>query len=76
MNQQQLVSLVSVIAIKNNIVISNVKSNTDVKVYSVDGKLVKALEINADINFNLHPGIWIVKIKDNDGEKSIKVVSN
>lgn len=75
-NQQQLVSLVSVLAIKNNIIISKVKSNTEVKVYSVEGKLIKAIEINADTNFNLQPGIWIVKIKDNEGEKSFKVITN
>lgn len=69
-------SNVNVIAYRNNVVISNVKSNTTINIYSLEGKLVKSFDINSDTNFSIKNGLWIVQIKDCDGEKSFKIVTN
>jgi len=68
-------SSVAVSASNNNVVLTQVKSNTEVKVYSVEGRLIKVFETNCDTHFNLDAGIWIVNIKDNEGMKSIKVIT-
>jgi pectin methylesterase-like acyl-CoA thioesterase len=74
-NQFQPTTSVNIIAYKDNVSISNVKSNTIVNVYSIDGRLVKSFDINSDINFNLNAGIWIVRVKNVEGEKSIKLIT-
>lgn len=71
----QALSSVNVYAYKNNIVVSNVKSNTKVAVYSINGSLVKSFETNTDTNFNLSTGIWIVSVKDEVGQKSVKLMT-
>lgn len=68
-------SSVNVYAYKNNIVVSNVKSNTKVFVYGLNGSLVKSIETISDTNFNLNGGIWIVLVKDADGQKSVKLMT-
>lgn len=68
-------SSVNVYAYKNNIVVSNVKSNTQVFVYGLNGSLVKSFETKADTNFNLNGGIYIVLVKDSDGQKSVKLMT-
>ncbi len=65
---------VNAYAIKDSIVISNVKSNTKVFVFGLNGALVKSLEIAADTTFNFVPGVWIVVLKDKDGQKAVKVL--
>lgn len=71
----QATSSVNVYAYKNNLVVSNVKSNTTVFVYSINGSLVKSFETNSDTNFNLNKGIWIILVKDADGQKSVKLMT-
>jgi len=68
-------SSVNVYAYKNNVEVSNVKSNTKVFVYSLTGSLVKSFETSSDTNFNLNGGIWIVLVKDADGQKSVKLMT-
>ena len=68
-------SSVKVIAYKNTVVVSNVKSNTSITIYSIDGKLLKSFETNSDTNFNLPSGIWIITIKAEDGQKSVKLIT-
>lgn len=68
-------SAVNVYAYKNNIVVSNVKSTTKVFVYGLNGSLVKSFETNSDTNFNLNGGVWIVLVKDADGQKSVKLMT-
>ncbi|TRX22145.1 hypothetical protein [Flavobacterium franklandianum] len=68
-------SSVNVYAYKNNIVVSNVKSNTKVFVYGLNGSLVKSFETNSDANFNLNAGIWIVVVKATDGQKTVKLMT-
>jgi exo-poly-alpha-galacturonosidase len=71
----QAYSAVNVYAFKNNIVVSNVKSNTQVFVYGLNGSMVKSIETNSDTNFNLNEGIWIVLVKDAEGQKSVKLMT-
>jgi exo-poly-alpha-galacturonosidase len=74
-NKYQTNSSVNAYAYKNNIVVANVKSNTKVFVYGMNGALVKSFEINADTNFDLRAGVWIVVLKSTDGQKSVKLMT-
>jgi exo-poly-alpha-galacturonosidase len=67
---------VNVQAFKNNVVVSNITSNTKVTVYSINGSVVKTFETNTDTNFNLGVGFWIVTVKDADGQKAFKIIAN
>ncbi len=58
----------------NRIYVSNVKSNTQVDVFSMNGSLVKSLKTENDTNFDLKTGAYIVNAKSADGEKSVKVI--
>lgn len=71
----QATSSVNVYGYKNNIVVSNVKSNTKVTVYSLSGSLVKSFTTDTDTNFNSIGGVWIVVIKAADGQKSVKLMT-
>ena len=71
----QATSSVNVYAYKNNIVVSNVKSNTKVFVYGLNGALIKSIDTNADAHINLTAGIWIVVVKAADGQKSVKLMT-
>jgi exo-poly-alpha-galacturonosidase len=68
-------SSVNVYANKNNVTISNVKSNTKVFVYGLNGALVKSFTTDTDTNFDLKAGIWIVVVKAVDGQKSVKLIT-
>jgi len=55
--------------------LSNVKSATQVDVYSIDGALVKSLKTDVDTSFELStPGIYIVKATSEEGSKTAKVI--
>lgn len=55
--------------------LSNVKSATQVDVYSTDGALVKSLKTDIDTSFELStPGIYIVKATSEEGSKTVKVI--
>jgi pectin methylesterase-like acyl-CoA thioesterase len=69
-------SAVNVIGYKNRIVISNVKSETAVAVYSITGAKVKTFKTSQDIDFESQNGVWIVVIKAEDGQKSVKVITH
>jgi exo-poly-alpha-galacturonosidase len=71
----QAESSVNVFAFKDNVVVSNIKSNTTVSVYSINGALVKSFKTDVDTNFNLNKGIWIVLVKAADGQKSVKLMT-
>lgn len=65
---------VSVKAYHGKIFVSNVKSKTQINVYNLAGALIKSLQVKNDTNFNLIDGFWIVKVQDNDGQKTIKLI--
>ena len=70
------VSAVNVVAYKNRIAISNVKSETAVAIYTITGSKVKTFKTAQDIDFEFQTGVWIVVIKAEDGQKAVKVITN
>ncbi len=67
-------STVKVYSTGKQIYVSNVLSDTQVDVYSMTGALVKSIKTNSDTNFDfLNAGVYIVKVKSVEGEKSVKV---
>jgi hypothetical protein len=63
-------------AIGDRIYVSNVKSNTDVKIYSITGALVKAFKTNSDMDFTFISGLYIATVKTFEGQKSVKLLLN
>lgn len=60
----------------NKVVVSNLESkNTQVNVFSANGALVKSLTTSSDANFEVNTkGMYIVNLKSEAGEKSVKVL--
>lgn len=65
---------VAIYAKDGKINLSNIKSNTKVEVYSVLGALVKSAQAEADTSLDINSGVYIVKVKSAEGEKSVKVI--
>ncbi|SFZ92748.1 Por secretion system C-terminal sorting domain-containing protein [Flaviramulus basaltis] len=63
-------------AIGNRIYVSNVKSTTDINIYSIAGALVKSLKTKNDMNFDFKSGLYIATIKTFEGEKSVKILTH
>lgn len=61
-------------AIGNRIYVSNVKSTSEINIYSITGALVKAFKTNEDTNFSFKSGLWIATVKTLEGQKSIKLL--
>jgi hypothetical protein len=61
---------------EGKISISNVISATKISVYSISGVLVKSTEVNGDESLSVKSGVYIVKSKSAEGEKSVKVLVN
>ncbi|MFD0836745.1 T9SS type A sorting domain-containing protein [Mariniflexile aquimaris] len=61
-------------AIGNRIVVSNVKTNSEVKIYSITGALVKSFKTNNETDFTFKSGLYIATIKTNEGQKSVKLL--
>jgi hypothetical protein len=76
LNDVSSVVSTNVNAVGSKIFVSNVKSSTEVSVYSITGALVKSFKTDTDTDFNFKSGLWIVKIKTIDGEKSVKLITN
>ncbi|MEN3323244.1 T9SS type A sorting domain-containing protein [Mariniflexile soesokkakense] len=72
----QKASLVStdVRAIGNRIYVSNVKSTSEINIYSITGALVKSFKTNEDTNFTFKSGLYIATIKTFEGAKSVKLL--
>lgn len=60
----------------NKVYVANLDSkNTEVNVFSANGSLVKTMKASADTNFEINnKGMYIVNLKSEAGEKSIKVL--
>ncbi|TDX83259.1 T9SS type A sorting domain-containing protein [Epilithonimonas xixisoli] len=60
----------------NKVFLSNLESkNTQVNVFNANGSLVKSLKASADTNFEISTkGFYIVNLKSEAGEKSVKVI--
>ena len=61
----------------DEIYINNINSGSIIKIYSIQGILVKQAEIQSDVSFTMrHPGCWIVCVQSRNINKSAKVVTN
>lgn len=60
----------------NKVYVSNLESkNTEVNVFNANGSLVKTMKASADTNFEIsNTGMYIVNLKSEAGEKSVKVL--
>jgi len=59
-----------------SVFVSNVKSDTQVDVYGISGALVKSFKTGADTSFDLNTGLYVVRSKSAEGEKTAKVLVN
>jgi hypothetical protein len=62
-------------AIGNRIYVSNVKSASEINIYSITGALVKSFKTNEDTDFNFKSGLWIATVKTFEGQKSVKLLT-
>ena len=62
-------------AVNDRVYISNVKSSTEVSIYSITGALVKSFKTNENTNFSLKSGLWIATVKTFEGQKSVKLLT-
>jgi hypothetical protein len=58
----------------NRIYVSNVKSTSEINIYSITGALVKSFKTNEDTNFSFKSGLWIATVKTFEGQKSVKLL--
>ncbi len=60
----------------NKVYIKDLESkNTEINVYSTNGSLVKSLKTSVDTDFDINTkGLYIVNMKSENGEKSVKVL--
>lgn len=69
-------SSVKVYGYGGEIHVKNVTSNTNIQVYNILGALVKSLKTNSDTSFEINDGLYVVSIKDEDGQKSLKLIAH
>jgi hypothetical protein len=60
----------------NRIYVSNVKTSTEVKIYSITGAIVKEFKTNSNMEFTFKSGLYIATIKTFEGQKSVKLLLN
>jgi len=74
-NQNTFESKVDVKAYQQQIHFSNVKSSTNVRIYNLTGALIYSFETSEDKSIDIATGFWLVHVQDNDGQKSVKLIS-
>jgi hypothetical protein len=62
-------------AMGDRIYVSNVKTSTEVNIYSITGALVKSFKTNTDTDFSFKTGLWIASVKTLEGQKAVKLVT-
>tara|TARA_R110002049_G_scaffold993_2_gene7094 strand:+ start:30726 stop:34328 length:3603 start_codon:yes stop_codon:yes gene_type:complete len=67
---------VNISAYGHKLYVSNVTSQTEVKVYSITGALTKTIKTNENADFDMADGLWIVAVKANDGYKVVKLLTH
>ncbi|AXP80126.1 hypothetical protein CJ739_1033 [Mariniflexile rhizosphaerae] len=63
-------------AVGSRVYVSNVKSSSEISIYSITGALVKSFKTNSDTNFAFKSGLYIATIKTLEGQKSVKLLLN
>lgn len=62
-----------IFSVRNTVYIHNVKNTTAVKVYAINGTLMKSFALSADRSFELPAGIWLIHLQNSKGTKSVKL---
>jgi hypothetical protein len=62
-------------AIGDRIYVSNVKTSTEINIYSITGALVKSFKTATDTDFSFKTGLWIASVKTVEGQKAVKLVT-
>lgn len=62
-------------AVGNRIYVSNVKTSTEVNIYTITGALVKSLKTNTDTDFSFKSGLYIATVKTEEGQKAVKLLT-
>lgn len=62
-------------AVGNRIYVSNVKTSTEVNIYSITGDLIKSLKTNTDTDFSFRTGLYIATVKTDEGQKAVKLLT-
>jgi hypothetical protein len=65
---------VTVSSSNNKVFFSNIKSKTNVSIYSLTGALVKSAVVTEDAGVAVENGVYIVKLQSAEGEKTTKVI--
>ena len=55
--------------------IQGIDGRTRIAVYGMDGQIAQNLEADSDVSLPLQKGIWIVRISDNQGTRTVKVAA-
>lgn len=63
-----------IMAIGSTIHVSNVKSATQVDIYSITGARVKSFNTNNNTSFDFNSGLYIATVTTSEGQKSVKMV--
>lgn len=63
-----------IFSIKNQVYVTRITSDTQIQVYNMAGALVKLVKAAENTNFELTKGIYVVKTKSAEGQKSVKVI--
>ena len=69
-------SKVNITGYSGKVYISNVKSTTQINIYNITGALVKSLKTKTDTDFNFEKGLFIITVKDTDGQKALKLLTH
>ncbi|UPQ78834.1 pectinesterase family protein [Flavobacterium azooxidireducens] len=67
---------IDIFSVKNTIYIKNVKENTNVTIFNISGAKVKSFNITNETDFVMNPGLWIVTVRNSEGRKSVKLITN
>lgn len=65
---------VNAFASGKNVYISNVTSPTQVKVYGMNGSLIKTFKTSRNTNLELNYGLYLISLQAKDGLKTVKVL--
>ncbi|QQY82325.1 T9SS type A sorting domain-containing protein [Tamlana sp. s12] len=75
-NPTEATNTVQIKGYKGHLYIANVKSHTKIEVYNITGAVVKTFSTATDRSFQINNGIYIIKVKDADGVKVVKVLAH
>jgi exo-poly-alpha-galacturonosidase len=59
----------------SRIYLSNIRSDTLVNIYGLNGSLILSLKTGEDCSYSFPKGMWIVQVSSKEGIKAVKVVT-